>query len=140
MLKLQLIHEKERGLQYVLEVAQEFLNRKILFFVTSRRILFRVSNEDRKFINFCFAAITNFLSSWANFKYLYRLSFHVVFSHVGKYDGAEDRPKPIIAGLYWLVILAPKSLPMIGRESLPELRRWPFKFITILIMTIKFKT
>ena len=23
----------------------------------------------------------------------------------------------IIAGLYWLVILAPKSLPMIGREE-----------------------
>ena len=45
----------------------------------------------------------------------------------------------IIAGLYWLVILAPKSLPMLGQESLPELSRWPFKFIMILIMTIKFK-
>ena len=37
----------------------------------------------------------------------------------------------IIAGLYWLVIWAPKSLPMIGRE---------LKFIMILIMTIKFET
>ena len=46
----------------------------------------------------------------------------------------------IITGLYWLVILAPKSLPMIGRESLPELSRRSFKFIKILIMTIKFKT
>ena len=46
----------------------------------------------------------------------------------------------IIAGLYWLVILAPKSLPMIGRESLPELSRRSIKFIMILIMTIKFKT
>ena len=46
----------------------------------------------------------------------------------------------VIAGLYWLVILAPNSLPMIGRESLPELSRWTFKFIMILIMTIKFKT
>ena len=27
----------------------------------------------------------------------------------------------IIAGLYWLAILAPKSLPMIVRESLTEL-------------------
>ena len=31
-----------------------------------------------------------------------------------------------IASLYWLVILAPKSLSMIGRESLPELSRWSF--------------
>ena len=46
----------------------------------------------------------------------------------------------IITGLYWLVILASKSLPMIGRESLPELSRRSFKFIKILIMTIKFKT
>ena len=46
----------------------------------------------------------------------------------------------IITGLYCLVILAPKSLPMIGRESLPELSRRSFKFIKILIMTIKFKT
>ena len=46
----------------------------------------------------------------------------------------------IITGLYWLVILAPKSLPTIGRESLPELSRRSFKFIKILIMTIKFKT
>ena len=46
----------------------------------------------------------------------------------------------MIAGLYWLVILAPKSIPMIGRESLLELSRWPFEFIMILIMTIKFKT
>ena len=46
----------------------------------------------------------------------------------------------IIAGLYWLLILAPKSLPMIGRESLPELSWWPFKFIMILIMTRNFKT
>ena len=40
----------------------------------------------------------------------------------------------------WLVILAPKSLPMIGRESLPELSLRPFKFIMILIMTITIKT
>ena len=46
----------------------------------------------------------------------------------------------IIPGLYWLVILAPKSLPMIGRESLPELSRRSFKFIKILIIIIKFKT
>ena len=46
----------------------------------------------------------------------------------------------IIADLYSLVILAPKSLPTIGRELLPELSRWSFKFIMILIMTIKFKT
>ena len=82
-------------------------------------------------------------------------------AHVGKYDRADDRPKlamltanvgypildrwsieawMIIAGLYWLIILTPKSLPMIGRESLPELSRRSFKFIMILIMTIKFKT
>ena len=36
--------------------------------------------------------------------------------------------------------IGPKSLPMIGRESLPELSRRSFKFIMILIMTIKFKT
>ena len=42
--------------------------------------------------------------------------------------------------IYWLVILAPKSLPMIGRESLPKLSRRSFKFIMILIMTIKFET
>ena len=45
----------------------------------------------------------------------------------------------------WLSILdrwsiEAKSLPMIGRESLPELSRRSFKFIKILIMTIKFKT
>ena len=45
-----------------------------------------------------------------------------------------------IAGLYWFVILASKSLPNIGRELLSELSRRPFKSITILIMTIKFKT
>ena len=45
----------------------------------------------------------------------------------------------IIAGLCWLFILASKSLPMIGRESLPELSRWSFQFIKILILTIKFK-
>ena len=57
-----------------------------LFFVTSRRILFRVSNEDRKFINFFFATITNFLSSWASFKYLYRrLVFCTFFYKQSKY-------------------------------------------------------
>ena len=43
-----------------------------LFFAVSRRISFRVSNEDREFINFFFATITNFLSSWASSNYLYR--------------------------------------------------------------------
>ena len=37
-------------------------------------------------------------------------------------------------------ILAPKSLPIIGRELLPELGRRSFKFIMILLMTIKFQT
>ena len=37
-------------------------------------------------------------------------------------------------------ILAPKSLPIIGRELLPELSRQTFKFIMILIMKIEFKT
>ena len=46
----------------------------------------------------------------------------------------------ITAGLYWLVILAPKSLPIIGRELLSELSRRRFEFVMILIMTIKFKT
>ena len=32
------------------------------FFVMSRCIFFQVSNEDRKFINFFFATITNFLA------------------------------------------------------------------------------
>ena len=46
----------------------------------------------------------------------------------------------IVAGLYWLVILAPQSLPIIGRELLPELSPRLMKFIMIVIMTIKFKT
>ena len=46
----------------------------------------------------------------------------------------------IIAGLYWLDILTPKSFPIIGRELLPELSRRPFKFIMILIMPMKLKT
>ena len=46
----------------------------------------------------------------------------------------------IIAGLYWLVILAPKSVPIIGRKLLPELSRRSFKFIIILLLTIKFQT
>ena len=37
-------------------------------------------------------------------------------------------------------ILAPKSLPIIGRELLPELSRRLFKFIMILIMAINFLT
>ena len=52
----------------------------------------------------------------------------LLVAHVGKYDRADDRPKlamlAIDIGLMidrglddnWLVILAPKSLPMIGRE------------------------
>ena len=67
----------------------------------------------------------------------------VPLADVGKYDRADDWLKlamlaanvdyrywtddPILVGLYWLVILAPKSLPN-------------FKFIIILIMTIKFET
>ena len=57
-----------------------------LFFVTSRRISFRVSNEDRKFMNFFFATITNFLSSWTSSKYLYRgLVFCTCFHKQSKY-------------------------------------------------------
>ena len=60
----------KKKINSALEVAQEFFDLKNswatsktrvtngslrrLFFVTSRRILFRVSNEDRKFINFLF--------------------------------------------------------------------------------------
>ena len=51
-----------------------------------------------------------------------------------------DRSLDDNCGLILAFILAPKALPIIGRESLPELSRRPFKFIMILIMTIKFKT
>ena len=67
------------------------------------------------------------------------LYFYKKSTHVGKYDPADDRPKLAILAantgyrpmidrdlddncgpiVYWLVILAPKSLPMISRESLP---------------------
>ena len=76
-----------------------------------------------------------------------------VITHVGNYDRANDRPKlamlaidigpmidRIIAGLCWLVILTSKSFPIIDRALLPELNRRPFKFIMILIMTLKLKT
>ena len=77
-------------------------------------------------------------------------------THVGKYDRTNDRPKLamlaidigpmiyqvllMIACLFWLNILAPESLSIIGRELPPELSRRPFEIIMILIMTIKFKT
>ena len=42
-------------------------------------------------------------------------------AHVGKYYRANDRPKLAMLAIDWLVILVPKSLPIIGRELLPEL-------------------
>ena len=51
--------------------------------------------------------------------------------------GLHDNCWPIP---YWLVILVPKSFSNIGRGLLPELSQRPFKFVMILIITIKFLT